>query len=928
MSMSVSRTSSFSSPFMIVSIMVAMICLLPRCATSDGPQSGVDQDSASQQNIAGNQFSNGDDHGVSPQNGNTAKSANSEFGPEFSAANASNSQNINSAAADDSLAPPAAFNVIGGGAGAAGDGANLNANAVAKQSPAVDRNMLAKVGGNPHGTLSWVGYNYKNENHQLEVQIVTEGSPTYHIFQEVNRRGQSEMVVRFLNTSLRKKVRRDIDATEFRSPVAYIRMRTNLNFKHTDVVMTMRDAVQPRVVAKGSNIMFLFNIPDHWYAPKSEERPVASAEIVQDEVQGVSGTVDTHEVSVSAKKKAGAYVANPGADAFREVNREAGVLLVPKADSSKELVPVNQQAPKAPASDGDQLLENRESEFHEFIYRVNGVAQSDFTGDTVSADASGLLEDAPVGEGAPKPVMATDGGPSAGDVVPVSMEAQAAISTKKAIRLDFRDAPISQIVRLIANESGLNFIIAPKAGNIKTSISLKNVPWDVALKAVLESNHLGMQEIAPGLVRVDDLQTFITDHETEAAARQAAAGLTPVKVLVMALSYAKADAAATMVNAMLPKATDPKNVAEARNYARFKVQADTRSNSVIVEATPNVLSTIKVLLERLDIPTPQVRIATRLVEINSNLQDGLGLTWGSPLSANPGRGLGFGSLPFSKHMSSQFSVDPGGASENGGSAALKFGSIDNLIALDLQLRAYEIQKKAETLQTQDIVVQDLEKASVSAGTSDYVQTLGSINSPGTIAEIAYNLSLDVTPHITADGVVQMVLDIKGDTPLPSTSASSSIASKNSRRLTTTLLKRSGETAVIGGLYSSDISKTKRGIPFFSSIPLFGALFRSTESKDTKKDLLIMVTPTILGSSLSSGGGSGGSSMSTPGFDESAQPSSAKSAENVPSNVAPQGQQRATNGESQNGAAVNGSDQGENSDIGQSSNVSGQSNITE
>ena len=419
-------------------------------------------------------------------------------------------------------------------------------------------------------------------------------------------------------------------------------------------------------------------------------------------------------------------------------------------------------------------------------------------------------------------------------------------SSKKAVRLDFRDAPVSQVIRMLANESGINFIISPEAGQKRTSISLKNVGWDVALKAVLESNRLGMQEIAPGLVRIDFLKTFTEDRDAEDKARQATESLIPTKVLVMPLNYAKAEDAAKLAAAMLPKPTDPSNAAQRRNFDRFKAQADTRSNSVIVEATPNVLSTIKTLLERLDAQTPQVRIASRLVEVTSDIFDGLGVSWGTPFSMDPGRGLGFGSLPFPNYMTSAFAVDPGGVTEKGGSAAFRFGSINNVVALDLKLKMYETRRKAETLQTQDVVVQDNEKATVTAGTSDYVMTAAGVGASGTIAEIAYNLSLNVVPHITADGAVQMKLDIRGDSPKASASSGSVSASKNTRQLATTLLKRSGETAVIGGLYSSEVSKTQRGIPYLSSIPLFGALFRSTDAVDSKKDLLIMVTPTIVG----------------------------------------------------------------------------------
>ncbi len=706
-----------------------------------------------------------------------------------------------------------------------------------------DFDVPPSIGGTPRGSLTWVGYNYLAKERILEVQIVTEGSPNYHMFQETNRKGQSELIVRFLNTELRKKVRRDVDATEFRSPVSYIRMRTDQNFHHTDVVMTLRDAVQPRVVTKGSSLMFVFSIPDHWFAPKAEEVPVASAEVIDaDDSSGLSAI----GASSVATKARGAYIGNPGADEFGSRTRDRGVPLVPKSESSKELVP---QSKAQVLPNGEQLLQNDPIDFDEFSYGINSVAQA-----AIGAveGTSALLEDESLGAGAARANVAL----APGEVVSEGAGGIGGISTKKVIRIDFHSAPISQIIGLIARESGVNFMISPQAGDIKATISLKDVPWDVALKAILQANSLGMQEVSPGLMRIDFLQTFIKSQSDESQARQSAAALVPVKVLVMALSYAKASEAVILVNAMLPKPSDPANVAEARNYNRFKAHADARSNSVIVEATPDILSAIKALLERLDVATPQVRIATRLVELTEDINDGLGFTWGTPLNVDPGRGLGFGTLPFPNYMASNFSVDPGGASTQGGTAAFRFGSINNMVALDLKLRMYELQKKAETLQTQEISVQDLEKASISAGATDYILSAPGINTPGTVSQIDYNLKLEVTPHITADGVVQMLIDIQGDSPADAVAASAPVASKNTRQVKTTMLKRSGETAVIGGLYTTDRRKITRGVPILSSIPILGALFRSVDNMSNKKELLIMVTPTILANGLSQPGGNG------------------------------------------------------------------------
>ena len=634
--------------------------------------------------------------------------------------------------------------------------------------------------GNPHGVLTWVGYNYSKDDKKIDVQIVTEGSPAYKIFKEKNRAGQSEMVVRYLNTSLRPKLRRDIDATEFRSPVAYIRMRNDRTFNHTDVVMTLRDEIEPAVVTKGSSLMLTFMIPDRWFAPVAAQVPVAAAEVVEDAPAEGLPVIDKGVSDEQSQNKP--FIDNPGQEKFKNSRPESAKKLVPSNDGSNEMIPVD--ADSAPGSDasGDNLLRNDKNlEFQEFHYAVKGVAQADFSTDIPAGGngAADLIEDMPLDLGEtgqpsdrgsssnkanqlPAPSTAQ---PAGSDVVGVdSGSGGVAPSSKKAMRLDFRDAPVSQVIKMIAAESDINFIISPEAASKKTSISLKNVAWDVALKAVLESNRLGMQELSNGLVRIDFLENFAKDHEAAEKARQATEALIPTKVMIMPLSYLKAADAAAMVKEMLPKA-DQNNGAQQRSVSRFKVQAEPRSNSLVVEATPNVLSTIKTMLERLDTQTPQVRIQSRLVEFTKTNTDGLGVKWGAPFNLDAGRGLGFGSLPFPNSLNSMFAIDPGGAKTAGGSIAVKLGSINNFVALDLQLKAYETKKIAETLQTQDVVVQDNEEAQMAAGSTDYFKNDAGANAAaGAPIEVKYELVLKVTPHITADGAVQMKLNITGDDP--------------------------------------------------------------------------------------------------------------------------------------------------------------------
>ena len=112
--------------------------------------------------------------------------------------------------------------------------------------------------------LTWVGFDYRIKEGQVRVEIVTEGNPKYGIFGEVNQKNQPELVIRLYQTSLKKKIRRDIDCSEFRSPIAYIRMREDVNQSVSDVVITLRDKVNPKLFAEKGNILLTFSIPDKY----------------------------------------------------------------------------------------------------------------------------------------------------------------------------------------------------------------------------------------------------------------------------------------------------------------------------------------------------------------------------------------------------------------------------------------------------------------------------------------------------------------------------------------------------------------------------------------------------------------------------------------------------------------------------------------
>ena len=913
--------------------------------------------------------------------------------------------------------------------------------------------------------LFWVGYDYLEKESMVRIEMVTRGHPKYNIFQERNQLNQPELVVRFFNTELRHKLRRDIDATEFRSPVAFVRLRPDTEEHTVDVIMTLRDQVQARLYNKNGNIMLTFPVPDRYFGNSGiGSAPVAQAQLLPN--TNLMPSIDNGSELTEGAKIAKAFINDPGKEAFAGAPAAAGAPVqpdsppasgatpsnsagqasggvlpadfsqpqqaaptantnpnaanaeLPNSANAANLVPVsndslrgddlylepNRATTAGPAEAGqddfdmrgiggsnqppagsednlqpgnEQLNDNKFDDFDDgkgnsdvdvdkfdvrlplregsqlsdlydiAVYFTSGVAADDefsapnnanpaatpnnvglsgnagspnagdpdlFGSAGAGSDAAGggdadgaagnlggaaapsgvgtanseaLLGNTPAEPSANLTPAVNTGANAAPVNVPAAMppvqpanmpdgeppidgapdlagqESEGAASDQNSapsshggrpMKVDFRGAPLTEVIRVLSDESHVNFILPPELGEKKIFISLNGVPFNDALKAILDANALQMVPQAPNLVRIDTIEHFAAEKEAEERRRKAELKLRPTKILVHRLSYAKVEDAAKMLTEMLGGA--------AKDDKRIAVQIDVRTNSVIVNAPPGDLSTVKALLERIDLETPQVKIASRIVEVIKKFKDHIGIKWGTPFNFDQGRGLGFGNLVFPNYMLSRYSVDAGGGVPSAGNTLFRFGSVNNSTAIDLALAMEENSGTTEVLQSGNLIVEDNHEAVIVAGSSEFFRPVaqgGAAAVAGSLDEIKYNLSVKVTPHITADGAVQMALNIESDTAAAPITAGAA-ASKNNRSVNTSLLRRSGETAVIGGIYNTSHDKTQIGVPFLSSLPIIGALFRQTTTDDSKRELMVMVTPTILTNSkafaASSGEGGG------------------------------------------------------------------------
>jgi len=422
--------------------------------------------------------------------------------------------------------------------------------------------------------------------------------------------------------------------------------------------------------------------------------------------------------------------------------------------------------------------------------------------------------------------------------------------TGKKIDIDMMDARITDILRLLAEVSNLNIIASDDVtGTI--SLRLRDVPWDQAFDIILKSK--GLDKIKVGnVIRVAPASRISQERDAALAAVKASEKLEPLDIEFVAINYAKAEDLEEHV----------KNVLSARG----SVTSEKRTNTLIIKDIKKGISAAQRLVSRLDTPIPQVLIEARIVEASSSFSRDLGIQWGvdyqtgGNVNANifgsgvdstglpaPGQTPPSGSNPTfaTRNGAQNFAVNLPATGSIGTLGALGFilgKAGQNPLVLDLRLSAGEQEGQLRTISRPRVVTMDNKEAKIEDGESVPFETT-SASGTSTIF-IDANLSLTVTPHITPDGSVLMKIKASKNS-IGTFTTSSGEPSIVKKEASTEVLVSDGETTVIGGIISSDSNHTDSGIPYLKDIPLVGKLFRSKSTKESQKELLIFITPTIM-----------------------------------------------------------------------------------
>lgn len=413
-----------------------------------------------------------------------------------------------------------------------------------------------------------------------------------------------------------------------------------------------------------------------------------------------------------------------------------------------------------------------------------------------------------------------------GSVITITPKSESARKayTGRRITLEFSDADIRKIFQLIAEVSNLNFLVGDDVtGTI--SIKLVNVPWDQALDVILENKGLGMQRDG-NIVQIRPKSKIQTLADEEQAMKKAKEKAMELKTEVFDINFANVADVVTQFNAL--------------KSDRGTITQDVRTNRVIVKDIAPSVDDMKFLLKNLDLPEKQVMIEARIVEASSDFTRDIGVQWGLHTDKSAGStnvlGIsnadsGFGGI-LTGTASSAGTFGPGLAT------GITFGKIISGGTLDLKLSAAATTGQVKIISTPKVVTLNNKAAKISQGQSIPYQTTSAEGTKTEFVEAA--LTLEVTPHISADGSVAM--KIKASNNSAGTGSPPPI---NKKEATTELLVKNGETTVIGGIYVDSDTDSDQGVPFLKDIPLLGHLFKSSTKTKNKTELLIFITPKVI-----------------------------------------------------------------------------------
>jgi type IV pilus assembly protein PilQ len=404
----------------------------------------------------------------------------------------------------------------------------------------------------------------------------------------------------------------------------------------------------------------------------------------------------------------------------------------------------------------------------------------------------------------------------------------------KKISVDFRNTPIDDVIRIMAEQADVDIVKSPKVtGNV--TATLTNVPLEEALGNILAAQGYGYVS-GKNMIRVVPLGEIAEEAEK-------------LDSRIYRITYADVSEVEKALKKFISK--------------RGSLSCNPGTSNIIVTDAESKIKAIDTFIGEIDRITPQVLVEVRIYDITSKDRLDLGVNWligsNTTLGTSAGTGedakqgtQGGETNPFIRGLLSS-NVDKATGSGN----TIRFGILNSSLNIDAILRAEQEEICATLLANPRILVLDNEKATFKSVSEIPYQELQETSGGGTIGTTEFRevgVSLEVTPHVTREDMIRLRVMPEFSIATGSVTVGSYLVTSpqpvvDTRKADTTLLVKDGQTIVLGGLRKKEISQQKNKVPLLGDIPLFGGLFSFEGEETITSELVVFITPRIIEESV-------------------------------------------------------------------------------
>ena len=440
-------------------------------------------------------------------------------------------------------------------------------------------------------------------------------------------------------------------------------------------------------------------------------------------------------------------------------------------------------------------------------------------------------------------------------------------SQQPRITVTYQNSDIRDVIAAFASFSQRTIVIGKDVQGTVTA-EIKDQPWDVALQAILQAQGLAASEENTGIISVDSYANILAKEANE-----------PLTTQLVSINYASAAGMVGPINSLLSKdcskaglttaasgqgqaqGPGPQLQGAATCIVRGGVVADTATNTLLVTEVASRLPDLLSYVKDLDVRTPQVALRAKIIAVNRTSIEQLGVSYDLASPSAFFNTLAPHQYPGMLPSQAESVVELGGEALAGVANAnrkYKASSALNLVfsaaigkfSLTTFLDALREENLADLQAEPSIVTLDNRMAEILVGQETPLRVIdagsaGQVGQPAraTVQFKESGIILKVTPHITSNRQVRMTIHAE-QSRLNVVGGDLGFFYDKSRA-DNQILVADGETAVIGGLTQTQVIRNRSGVPFLSELPLIGKLFSQTDTREEKRDLLVLITPHII-----------------------------------------------------------------------------------